>query len=160
VDAILALWHRYRPHPSIVGIGLKVLSLFAMVWLARAKRRAAAALGGRALQADAFQTTACFWYSLITLAGIGLNTLLAWWWADPVAALVVHRAGGSGGLARSGGRTSPWLRPKSRSQVPWASPPGWCAQRLWYHRRGEWVPVHLVRPGRANTCEILDYVGD
>ena len=58
-----------------------------MVLLARAKRRAAGALDGRALQADAFQTTACIWLSLITLAGVGLNTLLGWWWADPVAAL-------------------------------------------------------------------------
>ena len=87
VDAILALWHRDRPDPSMVGIGLTALSLFAMVWLARAKRRAAAALGSRALQADAFQTTACFWLSAITLVGIGLNALLGWWWADPVAAL-------------------------------------------------------------------------
>jgi len=86
-DAALALWHRDRPSPSIIGVGLTALSLVAMVWLARAKRRAAAALGSRALQADAFQSTACFWLSLITLAGIGLNALFGWWWADPVAAL-------------------------------------------------------------------------
>jgi divalent metal cation (Fe/Co/Zn/Cd) transporter len=58
-----------------------------MIWLAQRKRRAAAALGSRALKADAFQTTACWWLSLITLAGIGLNALFGWWWADPVAAL-------------------------------------------------------------------------
>ena len=86
-DAVLALWHRDRPGPSVVGTCLTMVSLFAMVWLARAKRRVAAALGSRALQADAFQTTACFWLSLITLAGIGLNAVLGWWWADPVAAL-------------------------------------------------------------------------
>lgn len=86
-DAALALWRRDRPSPSPVGIGLTALSLVAMVWLARAKRRAAAALGSRALLADAFQTTACFWLSAITLAGIGLNALLGWWWSDPVAAL-------------------------------------------------------------------------
>lgn len=87
VDAILALWHHDRPDPSMVGIGLTAVSLVAMVWLARAKRHAAGALGSRALQADAFQTTACSWLSLITLVGIGLNALLGWWWADPVAAL-------------------------------------------------------------------------
>ena len=87
VDAIVALWHHEQPQPSLLGVVITVLSLFAMVWLARAKRRAAVALGSRALQADAFQTTACFWLSLITLAGIGVNALFGWWWADPVAAL-------------------------------------------------------------------------
>jgi divalent metal cation (Fe/Co/Zn/Cd) transporter len=87
VDAGLALWRRERPEPSLVGIVLTLVSIVTMLWLARAKRRAAATLGSRALEADAFQTTACFWLSVITLAGIGLNALLGWWWADPVAAL-------------------------------------------------------------------------
>jgi len=58
-----------------------------MVALAHAKRRAAKALGSRALEADSFQTTACWWLSLAALAGIALNAALGWWWADPVAAL-------------------------------------------------------------------------
>ena len=89
VDAALSLWHGERPRASPVGIGLTLVSLFVMIWLARAKRRAAAALGSRALEADAFQTTACWWLSLITLTGIGMNTLLGWWWADPAAALAM-----------------------------------------------------------------------
>lgn len=58
-----------------------------MWWLARAKRTAAVALGSRAMEADAFQTTACWWLSLIVLGGVGLNAAFGWWWADPVAAL-------------------------------------------------------------------------
>lgn len=87
IDAGLALWNRERPEPSPVGIVLTAISMAVMVWLARAKRRAAAGLGSDALKADAFQTTACFWLSVITLAGIGLNAALGWWWADPAAAL-------------------------------------------------------------------------
>ena len=87
VDAGFALRHGDRPSPSMVGIGLAVVSIVAMQRLARAKRQAAVALGSRALQADAFQTTACFWLSIITLAGVGLNVAFGWWWADPVAAL-------------------------------------------------------------------------
>ncbi len=87
VDAGLALWRGERPSASRVGIGLTTLSIVTMAWLARAKRRAAAALGSRALESDAFQTTACFWLSVITLAGLALNAVLGWWWADPVAAL-------------------------------------------------------------------------
>ena len=65
------------------------ISLGVMWWLARAKRRIAIALGSRALEADSFQTTACWWLSLITLTGVGLNALVGWWWADPVAALAM-----------------------------------------------------------------------
>jgi divalent metal cation (Fe/Co/Zn/Cd) transporter len=86
-DALWTLWRRERPEPSIAGIAITALSLGVMVWLARAKRRAAARRGGRALAADSFQTTACWWLSLITLGGVGLNLLLGWWWADPAAAL-------------------------------------------------------------------------
>jgi divalent metal cation (Fe/Co/Zn/Cd) transporter len=60
-----------------------------MRWLARAKRRVARQIGSRAMEADAFQTTACVWLSLATLVGIGLNGALGWWWADPIAALVI-----------------------------------------------------------------------
>jgi divalent metal cation (Fe/Co/Zn/Cd) transporter len=87
VDASFSLWRAERPGASPVGIGVTILSMLVMVWLARAKRRAAAALGSQALEADAFQATACWWLSLITLAGIGLNAAFGWWWADPVAAL-------------------------------------------------------------------------
>jgi divalent metal cation (Fe/Co/Zn/Cd) transporter len=87
LDASVALWQGERPEASPVGIALTLVSMVVMLWLGRAKRRAAAALASRALRADAFQTTACWWLSVITLAGIGLNAALGWWWADPVAAL-------------------------------------------------------------------------
>jgi divalent metal cation (Fe/Co/Zn/Cd) transporter len=78
-----------RPAPSLPGIALTGVSLGVMWWLARAKLRVALALGSRALEADAFQTTACWWLSLATLAGVGLNAAFSWWWADPAAALVI-----------------------------------------------------------------------
>ena len=88
-DAALSLWRHEVPTRSFVGIVLTVVSIAVMLWLARAKRRAAAALGSRALAADAVQTTACWWLSLAALGGLGLNALWHWWWADPVAALVM-----------------------------------------------------------------------
>jgi divalent metal cation (Fe/Co/Zn/Cd) transporter len=87
IEAALALARGERPEPSFVGIALTIVSMAVMGWLARAKRRTARALGSRAMEADAFQTTACFWLSVITLSGVGLNAALGWWWADPAAAL-------------------------------------------------------------------------
>ncbi|HXZ86691.1 MAG TPA: cation transporter [Myxococcota bacterium] len=89
LDAALALWRREAPQPSWVGIALTSVSLVAMAWLARAKRSTAVALGSRALAADSFQTSACFWLSIVTLSGVGLNALFGWWWADPLAALAM-----------------------------------------------------------------------
>ena len=88
-DAVTTLLADERPGASPVGVALAALSLGVMWWLARAKRRTAIALGSRAMQADAFQTTACWWLSLAVLAGVGLNTTLGLWWADPIAALVI-----------------------------------------------------------------------
>jgi divalent metal cation (Fe/Co/Zn/Cd) transporter len=87
LDSARALWTGERPSPSPVGLVLLAASLALMMWLARAKRQTAVSLGSRAMAADAFQTTACWWLSLIAMLGLGLNAALGWWWADPVAAL-------------------------------------------------------------------------
>jgi divalent metal cation (Fe/Co/Zn/Cd) transporter len=88
-DAVTTLLGGDRPEASPVGVVLAAVSLAVMWWLARAKRRTAIALGSRAMQADAFQTTACWWLSLAVLAGVGLNTAFGLWWADPAAALII-----------------------------------------------------------------------
>ena len=89
IEAALRFAGGERPEPSPVGIALTATSLGVMWWLARAKARTAVALGSRAMKADAFQTTACWWLSLVVLGGVSLNALLGWWWADPIAALGV-----------------------------------------------------------------------
>lgn len=86
-SALRALWTHQEPEPSLVGIALTSISIGVMWWLARAKRRTAKSLGSRALEADSFQTTVCWWLSVIVLGGIGLNAAFGWWWADPLAAL-------------------------------------------------------------------------
>ncbi len=39
--------------------------------------------------ADAKETFVCSYLSLSLLAGLGLNALFGWWWADPIAALTM-----------------------------------------------------------------------
>ena len=88
-DAARLLLTGNRPESSLVGIVLMVLSLIVMPLLARAKLAVAAKLESRALRADAHETIVCAWLSATTLLGLGLNALLGWWWADPVAALAM-----------------------------------------------------------------------
>jgi divalent metal cation (Fe/Co/Zn/Cd) transporter len=88
-DAGRALYLRERPEASMLGLVIAAVSIVAMQWLAREKRKVGRRLHSRSIQADAFQTTACLYLSLIVLVGVGLNLAFGWWWADPVAALVM-----------------------------------------------------------------------
>ncbi|MCB0985047.1 MAG: cation transporter [Ilumatobacter sp.] len=88
-SAVVKLAHADRPEASVTGIVLTALSLVLMPWLAREKRRLAPLLGSRAQQAEAAQTSLCAWLSAVVLAGLVVNALAGWWWADPVAALAV-----------------------------------------------------------------------
>lgn len=88
-DAVKSLIIREPPEASYIGVGLAALSLVVMPLLARAKRKVAASINSRALQADSRQTDICAYLSAILLGGLLLNALFGWWWADPVAALVM-----------------------------------------------------------------------
>jgi divalent metal cation (Fe/Co/Zn/Cd) transporter len=88
-DSVKSLIRRESPESSYVGIAIAALSLAVMPLLARAKRRVAAAISSRALHADSRQTDICTYLSAILLVGLILNALFGWWWADPVAALVM-----------------------------------------------------------------------
>jgi len=88
-DAVKSLVFQERPDESYVGIGLAVVSLIVMPLLAREKRKVASQLNSRAMQADSRQTSICAYLSAILLGGLLLNALAGWWWADPLAALVM-----------------------------------------------------------------------
>lgn len=78
-----------RPEKTLPGIVLAIVSLIAMPLLARAKRSVATGLGSIAMQADSRQTDFCACLSGILLMGLVLNGVAGWWWADPMAALVM-----------------------------------------------------------------------
>jgi divalent metal cation (Fe/Co/Zn/Cd) transporter len=88
-EAAKNLWSRQPPDRSLVGIVLACVSLVVMPVLSCAKRKVAAALNSAAMNADAKQTEFCTYLSAILLGGLLLNALLRWWWADPVAALLM-----------------------------------------------------------------------
>jgi divalent metal cation (Fe/Co/Zn/Cd) transporter len=77
------------PERSIPGIIVAAVSVVVMPLLARAKRRVASGIGSRAMEADSRQTDFCTYLSAILLGGLLLNAVVGWWWADPVAGLVM-----------------------------------------------------------------------
>lgn len=83
------LWRAVPPEESAVGIGLAVVSLLVMPLVAWGKLRAARELGSAALRAEAKETLACSYLSFTLLAGLVANAVAGWWWADPVAALLM-----------------------------------------------------------------------
>src|SRR4029079_637795 len=80
---------RRQPEHSIPGIILACVSLIVMPLLSRAKKNVGNSLSSAAMHADAKQTDFCVYLSAILLGGLLLNWLLGWWWADPIAALVM-----------------------------------------------------------------------
>ena len=51
--------------------------------------RIAARIQSRALRAEALESLFCDLQDLVILVGLGFNALFSWWWADPVAALLL-----------------------------------------------------------------------
>lgn len=89
VESIRALWMREASQRSVPGILIAGAAVIIMPMLARAKRRVAAQLGSRAMHSDSRQADFCAYLSAILLVGLTLQFAFGWWWADPVAALVM-----------------------------------------------------------------------
>lgn len=74
---------------STVGIVIAALSLLIMPLASWVERRTGAELGSHSAVADSKQTLLCAYMSAALLLGLVANSLLGWWWADPIAALVI-----------------------------------------------------------------------
>ena len=70
-------------------MGLAALSLLVMPVLSLAQRRAGREYGSASAVADSKQTLLCTYLSAVLLVGLLANATLGWWWADPIAALVI-----------------------------------------------------------------------
>ena len=89
VESLRDLVGVQEPEASWVGIGLAALTAPTMPLLARAKRRVGHALGSAATVGEGGQNMICAYLSIALLAGLLANAVAGWWWADPVAALVI-----------------------------------------------------------------------
>lgn len=87
--SLLALITRVEVEHSPVGILITALSVVIMPFLSLAERRAGRELGSATAVADSKQTLICTYLSAAVLVGLVLNSLLGWWWVDPIAGLVI-----------------------------------------------------------------------
>jgi len=78
-----------EPQQSFPGMLITVLSALVMTILFVFKKDIAKKLSSRALRAEAYESLMCDLQDLVVSAGLGLNILLGWWWADPVMALTL-----------------------------------------------------------------------
>jgi divalent metal cation (Fe/Co/Zn/Cd) transporter len=83
------LWTRTAPEESLVGIILAAASLVIMPLVSWGKLHAAKALNSAALRSEAKETLACSYLSFTLLLGLVANGTAGWWWADPMAALLM-----------------------------------------------------------------------
>jgi divalent metal cation (Fe/Co/Zn/Cd) transporter len=98
VNAVVELVRATHPDASPVGMGLALVSLIVMPVLAKRKRDVARELDSRSMEADSKQTILCTYLSAVLLFGLVTNSLFGWWWADPVAALVIAGLAASEGI--------------------------------------------------------------
>jgi divalent metal cation (Fe/Co/Zn/Cd) transporter len=104
VESIVSFVEKKAPEHSAVGIAIAALSLIVMPILSHAKRRIGATLDSAAMCADAKQADFCAYLAAILLAGLLLNYLFSWWWADPIAAIAMALIIGNEGINASTGQ--------------------------------------------------------
>lgn len=78
-----------RPAPSLLGIVWTALTLLVMLALAAGKTRTGRALGNPVLIVEGRVTLIDALLAGSVLLGLVLNATLGWWWADPLAGLVI-----------------------------------------------------------------------
>jgi divalent metal cation (Fe/Co/Zn/Cd) transporter len=89
IQSVWVLWTGRPPAESVIGIVLAVASLVIMPLIALGKFNVAREIGSAALRAEAKETLACSYLSFCLLLGLSANALVGWWWADPVAAMLM-----------------------------------------------------------------------
>lgn len=88
-ESVRALLGVDRVEHSTVGLVLAAVSLLVMPVLSAVQRRTGRELGSASAVADSKQTLLCTYLSAVLLIGLAANSLFGWWWADPLAALVI-----------------------------------------------------------------------
>ena len=89
IQSSLVLAVAFRPRHSPLGIAWTAVTAAVMFALASGKARVGAALGNPVLKTEGRVTFVDGLLASAVLIGLLLNSLVGWWWADPVAGYVL-----------------------------------------------------------------------
>jgi divalent metal cation (Fe/Co/Zn/Cd) transporter len=92
------LLSRSHPHTSVLGIIWLAATLIAMLLLSWGKRMTGERIGNPVLMTEAHVTLIDALLAAAVLAGLILNAAFGWWFADPLAGLVIVYYGVREGL--------------------------------------------------------------
>jgi divalent metal cation (Fe/Co/Zn/Cd) transporter len=84
-----SLWRGEGEAFSWPGLAVALLSIPIMLVLARSKLALVDRLGSAALRADAAESLACLWLSLVVVVGLGAQLAFGAWWIDAVTSLAI-----------------------------------------------------------------------
>jgi divalent metal cation (Fe/Co/Zn/Cd) transporter len=88
-ESVKKLYFREIPEPSLLGIGIAIVSIVVMPVLFYMKLQTGRSINSRSLVADSKETLACVFLSVALLIGLGANYLYGLWWADPIVGLII-----------------------------------------------------------------------
>ena len=88
-DSVSKLISQETANWSSLGVGILLVSLVVNPFLIHYKRKYGKALDSGELIADSKDTFVCLYQTVAVLAGLLAVRYLGWWWADPVAALLI-----------------------------------------------------------------------
>ncbi|MGM0931372.1 MAG: cation transporter [Actinomycetota bacterium] len=150
VDALRSLLVGREADHSTIGIVLAALSLAIMPVLSWAQRRAGRELGSRSAVADSKQTLLCTYLSAVLLVGLLLNSTMGWWWADPLAALVIAAVAVKEGLEawRGDSCCAPGMHLNVEDEVPVMGAAGTLVQTT--AQRGKTLALSTKQ--KSDTC--------
>lgn len=89
VEALLDLIGGAHPEASPLGIALTGFTVVFEPSVGVAKRRLGRSLGSATVAGEGAQNLLCAAQAGAVLVGLVANTLLGWWWLDPVVALLI-----------------------------------------------------------------------
>ncbi len=89
IQSIRTLLLQVHPETSLAGIAWLAATLIAMLLLAWGKHRTGQQLNNPVLLTEGHVTLVDAYLAAAVLLGLVLNGLFGWWWADPLAGLVI-----------------------------------------------------------------------